>query len=108
MRKYFRLGLAFAVAIGTGACDTKSFLLVQSDTEWSGVLIGKEVDRWHETGNVTTRLGKGTFCWEFSKLTEQGYLRAFVREESLLSAVEFRHDETTAAMGGIHGCITVE
>jgi hypothetical protein len=108
MHHYLRTALVLALALGTAACDEKTYLFVQSNTEFSGALHGSRAYEYSDDENIYIELRSGTFCWKFSKLTEEGYLRTFVREGTAVGPDELRREETSEPYGSVDGCYTVD
>lgn len=99
MLKKLTFGTLLLVLVG---CD-KPTLYIESDTVWTGRVIGSSSTSEVEgTGNKTYKLRSGQTCWSFTKATEQGRLRVFAKIRGNRTNGD---DRTTQPFGTVNGCV---
>jgi hypothetical protein len=91
-----------AVTLALVGCD-KPDLVIESDTVWTGNVIGSSSTSQVEgSDNKTYQLRSGQTCWNFKKATEQGNLRAYAKVRGNRTSGDER---TSAPFGSISGCV---
>ena len=91
-----------AVVLLLAGCSQPD-LVVESDTVWTGNVIGSSSTSQVEgSGNKTYQLRSGQTCWNFKKATEQGNLRAYAKVRGNRTSGD---DRTSAPLGSINGCV---
>ncbi len=94
--------ISAAVVLLLAGCSQPD-LVVESDTVWTGNVIGSSSTSQVEgSGNKTYQLRSGQTCWNFKKVTEQGNLRAYAKVRGNRTSGD---DRTSAPLGSINGCV---
>lgn len=101
----FRSLTSLVALLAVAACSDKE-LVVESNTTWSGVIVG--LGGVQGEGNATIDLSNAPsdVCWTLKKETSAGTLRAYLRDKTWFGlGTEIDGDQTTTAPGGqIGGC----
>jgi hypothetical protein len=87
-----------------GACTDK--IVVESNTTWVGY-IGPTTGGTEYTGsnNQTFKAPSGNYCWSFSKTTDSGFLRAYLKGGfPNITATKDGDQTTTDPKGTVAGC----
>jgi hypothetical protein len=97
--------LRLAAALALAGCDGKT-LVIESDTEWAGTI--NYIGGVGGTGNASIDLDAvpTDVCWTVQKLTEFGFLRAYLADENWFGLSEETDGDqtTTDPQGEVSGC----
>ena len=88
------------------ACNSKT-LVIESNTSWQGEVEGYVTLAGRDGATIDIKDAPGTVCWNLTKTTSAGTLRAYLKESDWLGMnVRYAGDATTTEPNGqIGGCL---
>jgi len=100
-----RMLLLFLALPLLSACDEK-FLVIESDTSWSGDISGYGQVAGTGDAEIDLTDAPSNVCWTLKKETDEGSLRAYLNDDTWFGlGSEVDDDQTTTdPMGQVMGC----
>ena len=88
-------------------------VVLESNTSWMGDICGASYCAGpgtnHELrgfGNKSFAQGDGQICYWFANVTDSGYVRVYIKDNSILGSSNNARTETSAGHGSVSACWT--